>query len=124
MNKQKHQVILPSKPSKIINKTILEVETKVSAQDNNFSIKGDNPPKKDEDSSKENNAVKKEKEYVYETRLEVMKIKGQRVGFRPKAVLGMNYLEFHNDFAFEGGGCLKFITKDPSLHYRYVKNSN
>lgn len=51
-----------------------------------------------------------------------MKVKGQRVTFRPKAPAGMNYLEFQNDFAFDGGGCLKFITKDPSLHYRYKTN--
>ncbi|XP_033221917.1 cytosolic endo-beta-N-acetylglucosaminidase isoform X1 [Belonocnema kinseyi] len=110
LNKQKHQVILPLKHSRIIDTTIIEEDDNVPGSDNNPPIKEDNPSKKNE--------IKKIKEYIYETGFDVMKVKGQTVTFRAKSPAGMNFLEFQNDFAFDGGGCLKFIIKDPSVHYR------
>ena len=62
--------------------------------------------------------MKKEKEYIYETTREFMLVRDQKVIFRPKNLAEINYLEFHNDFAFNGGGSLRCVIKDLKLHYR------
>lgn len=119
LNKQKYQTISPWKHSKII--TVSIVQEKEEKDDPGVSTVSPLPKDKSssEDTSKTEKPVKKEKEYNYETGLHIMNVRGQSVTFRPKLnpVL-LNYLEFHNDFAFDGGGCLRFVTNDPSSHYR------
>lgn len=115
LTRQKHQIISPSKNLKIIAKSVHEDDNSVTGKDSSL-VKEVDPLKEDKESPKKEK--KKEYEYVYETGLEVMKVRGQKVTFRPKFPAGLNYLEFQNDFAFDGGGCLRFITKDPSFHYR------
>ncbi|XP_051161564.1 cytosolic endo-beta-N-acetylglucosaminidase [Leptopilina boulardi] len=114
LNKQKYQTITPWKHSKIISVSVLE--DKEEKNDPGISsVK----PLKEEDSSKKENPVKKEREYNYETGLDIMNIRGQQVIFRPKLTpVMLNYLEFHKDFAFDGGGCIRFVTNDPVSHYR------
>lgn len=121
LNKQKYQTIAQWKHSKIM--TVSIIEDKEEKNDPGISgvtpLAKDNATKQDQDSSKKENQVKKEKEYNYETGLDIMNVRGQSVTFRPKLTpVLLNYLEFHKDFAFDGGGCIRFVTNNPGSHYR------
>ncbi|XP_047363269.1 cytosolic endo-beta-N-acetylglucosaminidase isoform X1 [Vespa velutina] len=62
---------------------------------------------------------KKEALYVYETEKCYVRFLGNVVSFQPKLLpTNVNYFEFSNVYSYEGGGCLKLITKNPDEYHR------
>ncbi|KAI4487028.1 hypothetical protein M0802_012128 [Mischocyttarus mexicanus] len=68
---------------------------------------------------KNENDSKKKVLYVYETEKSYVRVLGNVVNFQPKSVVtNENYFEFCNEYSYEGGGCLKLITKTPRNYHR------
>lgn len=62
---------------------------------------------------------KKEVLYVYETEKSYVRVLGNVASFQPKSIpTNVNYFEFCNEYSYEGGGCLKLMTKNPGEYHR------
>lgn len=57
--------------------------------------------------------------YVYETKKHVIRVFKNIVNIEDKLpILDINFFEFYDEFSYDGGGCLKLITNDPTVYHR------
>ncbi|XP_077257220.1 cytosolic endo-beta-N-acetylglucosaminidase isoform X2 [Temnothorax americanus] len=58
-------------------------------------------------------------ERIYENRKNIIRVCGKVVEFEDKlSAVDVNTFEFCDKFSYNGGGCLKLVTRDPRLHHR------
>ncbi|KAK1118983.1 hypothetical protein K0M31_013753 [Melipona bicolor] len=66
-----------------------------------------------------NECAKKPIQYVYETKKHIIRILDNVASIQDKIpILDVNSFEFCNQFSYEGGGCLKLITKELNSYHR------
>jgi len=56
-------------------------------------------------------------EHIYENKKNIIRVCGNVVKFEDK-LLDINTFEFCDQFSYNGGGCLKLITRDHRLYHR------
>ncbi|KAK2581092.1 hypothetical protein KPH14_007916 [Odynerus spinipes] len=67
----------------------------------------------------DNDTSKKETHYIYETEKAYVRVHGNVVNFEPKSIISNeNSFEFCTNYSYEGGGCLKLVTKTPRRYHR------
>ncbi|XP_011052614.1 PREDICTED: cytosolic endo-beta-N-acetylglucosaminidase isoform X1 [Acromyrmex echinatior] len=76
-----------------------------------------------EDENNENNETCEKKENrierIYENRKNIIRVCGNSVKFEDKlSAVDINTFEFCDQFSYNGGGCLKLITRDHRLYHR------
>ncbi|KAG7189443.1 hypothetical protein KM043_017144 [Ampulex compressa] len=58
-------------------------------------------------------------ECIYETKQNIIRICKDVVNFEPKTIVSnFNCFEYYDRFSYEGGGCLKLVTKDSTVYHR------
>lgn len=74
-----------------------------------------------EENNKNNDNKKKEIriEHIYENKKNIIRVCGNIVQFENKlSAIDVNTFEFCDQFSYNGGGCLKLITRDSKLYHR------
>ncbi|XP_036149552.1 cytosolic endo-beta-N-acetylglucosaminidase isoform X2 [Monomorium pharaonis] len=82
---------------------------------------GENEKQSNNDNDKRDSTKKKEIriERIYENKKNIIRVCDNVVKFEDKlSVIDVNSFEFCNQFSYNGGGCLKLITKNPRLYHR------
>lgn len=78
--------------------------------------------KHNNDESNKNNDTKKKEtriERIYENKKNIIRVCGNIVQVENKlSAVDVNTFEFCNQFSYNGGGCLKLITRDSRLYHR------
>jgi len=86
----------------------------------------DDDEKHDNNESNDTVCEKKEKtqiERIYENKRNIIRVCGNVVTFENKLStdVDVNTFEFCDQFSYNGGGCLKLITRDHTLYHRCVR---
>jgi len=76
-----------------------------------------------EDENNESNETCEKKENrierIYENRKNIIRVCGNLIKFEDKlSTIDINTFEFCDQFSYNGGGCLKLITRDHRLYHR------